>query len=108
MKGKLLFLLFCLSAVPAHADSFTAWNNVFEPAKNQSASFRYVLTVPGSHVIRIYTPAGELVREWAVQGTGSVIWDGTDGAGVLVASGVYFVQLTGPGLSKTQKAIVVK
>jgi hypothetical protein len=44
----------------------------------------------GLSIVRIFTLAGELVREIPVTG----IWDGRNDAGRLVASGVYIFTLT--------------
>ena len=41
-------------------------------------------------------------------GKGSVDWDARNFAGNVVASGLYLIHLEGPGISTTQKAIVVK
>lgn len=59
--------------------------------------FRLVVPAPGGRpTVRVFSPAGRLVREWGDQfrsvGVHQLDWDGRDAAGRLVASGVYFVR----------------
>lgn len=57
-------------------------------------------------------PAGEGVEvlqlEYTQPGHYEAFWDGTDGSGRQVASGIYFMQLTVNGVSKTRKMYVLK
>jgi hypothetical protein len=116
MNWRSLFLsLVLLTAFRSlsSADSFTAWDNVFDPTQGPSASFHYQFDRPGFYTIRIYTSQGQLVRQFPpVQGPGSagspLSWDGKNNDGVTVASGVYLARVTGPGFSKTRKVVVIK
>jgi hypothetical protein len=67
---------------------------------------------PGLADVRIYDVAGRLVRsfELSVDETGSreIVWDGRNGDGRLVASGVYFVRLSHGGDSTTRKAVLLR
>jgi len=57
-------------------------------------------------------PSGEGVSlqqlEYFQPGRYEAFWDGTDAAGRQVASGIYFMQLTVNGVSKTRKMYVLK
>jgi len=57
-------------------------------------------------------PAGEGVRvdqlRYQQPGRHEAFWDGTDQSGRQVASGIYFMQLTVNGVSKTRKMYVLK
>ena len=56
-------------------------------------------------------PAGEvqvLQLEYTLPGRYEAFWDGTDNSGRQVASGIYFMQLTVNGVSKTRKMYVLK
>lgn len=57
-------------------------------------------------------PAGEGVRvdqlQYTQPGRHEAFWDGTDQSGRQVASGIYFMQLTVNGVSKTRKMYVLK
>jgi flagellar hook assembly protein FlgD len=35
-------------------------------------------------------------------------WDGTDASGSRLASGVYFIQVVGPGLRQTARAVLMQ
>lgn len=57
-------------------------------------------------------PSGEGVAmqqlEYTLPGRYEAFWDGTDPSGRQVASGIYFMQLTVNGVSKTRKMYVLK
>ena len=67
---------------------------------------------PGIVQLRIFDLNGRLVRELLngarAAGAGSVNWDGTNAAGARAAAGIYFVQLTGPGLSEAQRVVLLQ
>jgi len=97
----------------ANASALTAYNNIFNPALGQKATIRYELQTAGHVTLKLYTLNGNLVAtlldadEPAGKGN-SVDWDGSNRAGVRVASGIYLLHMRAPGISKTQKIVVVK
>ncbi|MBI2071118.1 MAG: hypothetical protein HYT79_11020 [Elusimicrobia bacterium] len=90
----------------------TAYNNIFNPVRGQRATLKYSSTGSGRYRLAIYTINGDLVRMLVDReeeaGLSSVDWDGRNGAGEMVASGIYFVHLEGPSIKQTQKIVVVK
>jgi hypothetical protein len=96
----------------ARESSLTAWNNVFNPAQGEKATFKYETTEAGHIRLRLFTMSGALVRTVVDSdlpaGKGSVDWDGTNSGGSRVASGIYYLHLDAPGGSRVQKVIVVK
>jgi len=96
----------------AQRASFTAWNNVFNPARGEKATLKYESTDAGHVRLRLFTMAGSLVRtlidEDRPAGKGSVDWDGSNLSGIRVASGIYLLHLEAPGITKIQKVVVVK
>jgi flagellar hook assembly protein FlgD len=53
--------------------------------------------------IRIYNNLGQLIREIDLgrrRGKGVVYWDGRDGTGTEVPSGMYFYEVAGEGVRK--------
>lgn len=73
----------------------------------------YDVPQPGGNVIvRVYSAAGRLVRELVNQplraGTRTLIWDGTDDHGELVASGVYFCKIHAAGREGESRLVVLK
>jgi flagellar hook assembly protein FlgD len=77
-----------------------------------------VFGVPGTGgdpfpvTLSIYGARGELVRtlvdEAMSPGRHSVVWDGRDGTGCRVASGVYFMRLESAGTRATRKMVLLK
>ncbi len=90
----------------------TAYNNVFNPAKNQKATLRYQAATSGRYRMVIYTLAGDVVKTLVdrdeIAGMSSVDWDGKNGSGDIVASGIYLVHFEGPSVRTTKKVAVVK
>ncbi|MEK6544294.1 MAG: M36 family metallopeptidase [Elusimicrobiota bacterium] len=88
------------------------YNNVFNPAKGEKATFKYESSQAGDYRLVAYTLGGDLVKVLAEGrediGMRSVDWDGRNGSGDTVASGVYLIHLEGPGVNVTKKAVVVK
>ncbi len=62
--------------------------------------------------LRVYNVAGRLVRTVADEpydaGPHLLEWDGTDGSGNRVASGIYFVRLTAGSDTRTRKAVLLR
>jgi hypothetical protein len=90
--------------------SFLAQNypNPFNPAT--TISYRIRKTEPVS--LRIYSASGKavvtLVDRVQSAGRHEIIWNGTDGAGNAVASGVYYYKLVAGEFSQTRKMLLLK
>lgn len=104
-----------------------AYNNILKPGDpchcdNDKCSpscptIKFDVQSAGSISIKVYTQSGTLVKILcpgnqkactAGTGTGTVNWDGTNSGGGKVASGIYFITVTGPGLDKIVKVAVVR
>jgi hypothetical protein len=74
-------------------------------------AFEIATDVPRA-TLAVYGVAGELVSVIldgpVVAGPRTVTWDGTDGRGVPVAAGVYFVKLTAGDETATRKIVLVR
>ena len=77
----------------------------------------YQLAIDTHAAIRIFTPAGTLVRKFELgfQGAGFYVgksraayWDGRNNSGEPVASGTYFYQLITPEWTATRKMVILK
>jgi len=70
------------------------------------------LPAAGRAELKIFDVSGRLIRtlvdEKRPAGPHSVRWDGRDGNGRAVASGVYFYSLTAPGVDENRRMILVK
>ena len=49
-----------------------------------------------------------LVDEWKTGGGARVIWDGTDGNGKTLASGVYYYEIRMGSVHETRRMVLVK
>jgi len=79
---------------------------------NPSTSIRFELKAPTHMVLNVYNLKGQLVRclvdGWSPKGEASVQWDGRDGYGAMVASGVYLYRLEAGGTRVTRKMLLMK
>lgn len=96
----------------ASQTSLDAYNNLFNPLRNEKATIKYAVGGAGRLTVKLYTVTGSLVLtlfdDVVPAGKGSLDWNGRNMAGATVASGVYVVRAQGPGLDKTQKIAIVK
>ena len=69
----------------------------------------FQLPAPGRAVLQILAPDGRLIRTLCDQnqaaGAHEATWDGLDSAGRRLPSGIYFYELTGPGVRAGRKMI---
>lgn len=79
---------------------------------NPSTTVRFELAKAGHARLRVYDLSGRLVRELAdgalAAGPQAVAWDGRDGDGQQVPSGVYLFRLSADGSEHSVKASLVK
>jgi len=89
-----------------------AYNNIFNPTKGEKATFRFETSSAGRVRLRLFTLSGEevitLLDENRPAGKGSLDWSGGNLRGTTVASGIYYLNLSAPGVNETRKVIVVK
>lgn len=65
-----------------------------------------VINAPAEARVRIFTILGEKVADLTATSAGQAVWDGRNGAGQKVASGVYLALVTSGGASRTLKLAV--
>lgn len=79
---------------------------------NPTTTIRYTLTRSGKVSLNIYTVRGELVRVlvdgYQDVGVRYVAWDGCDGRGRNVSSGIYFYTLKGGEYRSTRKMVFLQ
>ena len=72
-------------------------------------TLRYELAATGPATVRIYNPAGALVRTLVdgplPAGVGTVEWDGRDDRGLDLPAGVYMYEFEGAGVSTTGRIV---
>ena len=90
----------------------SAWPNPF----SQRIAFGFSLGPAGEARIRVFGPDGAQVRAHAIASRGAGEspttsaweWDGRDGDGRALASGVYFVQVEAGGLRTSRKVVLAR
>lgn len=79
---------------------------------NSSTNIEFDLPVGGKTRLTIYNVLGQTVRtlvdDMMTPGSHRVSWDGTNGSGKWVASGVYFYRLTTEHTSESKKMLLLK
>ncbi|RMD93091.1 MAG: T9SS C-terminal target domain-containing protein, partial [Calditrichaeota bacterium] len=87
---------------------FTNYPNPF----NSNTFISYQLPVSVKVTLKIYNLLGDvvstLVDEIQTAGEYRVVWDGRDSEGHLVASGLYFYQLTAGDFKQTRKLLYIR
>jgi len=97
-----------LSQLPDHFDLGQNYPNPFNP----STVIEYALPQRSNVQITIYNVCGQKVRalkdETEEAGYKSVVWDGKDGSGAEVATGIYFYRIVAKDFVKTKKMTLIK
>lgn len=95
----------------AHAPRYVLAQNYPNPF-NPTTTIRFGLARRGHVMLRVFDVAGRLVRRLVDEELEArwhaVQWDGLDGRGRRVPSGVYFYRLVATDYSATRKMLVVK
>jgi uncharacterized membrane protein len=98
--------------VPPSPTELNAWPNPLSGG-NLNIMFGLESKEPITAEIVVYDVAGRRVRtisrrEFAGRQLHSMVWDGKDGHGASVSSGIYFLRVTGNGIEQTRKIVVVR
>lgn len=97
-----------IEAVPTKYSLAQSYPNPFNP----ETAINYTLKEAGNVSLKIYNLQGRLVRTLVDQkkpvGSYSVMWNGTDDNGILLASGVYYYTLKVNGFEETKKLTFMK
>jgi flagellar hook assembly protein FlgD len=87
-------------------------NNVINPSLGEYTTIVYTLNRSGPVTIQVFTLSGDIVdvlqRGQQSAGTHSVSWNGKNRGGRVVARGMYFIRIVGPGVNEHRKVLVVK
>ena len=94
--------------IPRQFKLFQNYPNPFNP----TATIQYQLPVNDHVEIIIYNLQGQkvrsLVNEKKISGIHTIIWDGTDDAGLECPSGVYFCKMQGSDFIQVRKLIIIQ
>jgi hypothetical protein len=90
----------------------TILNNVINPTTGEKTYLKYRTTGSGRVTVQVFTLDGNLVkvlrRESRSAGEWTEVWDGRNNGGRIVARGMYFIRVVGPGIDEIRKIMVVK
>ena len=88
------------------------WPHQYPNPFNPQTTIAFTLRDRGPVSLKVYDVSGQLVRTLADEelaaGSHSRVWDGHDGSGKSVASGVYFYKLVTNDFSQTRKMVLLK
>jgi hypothetical protein len=90
----------------------TALKSIYPNPFNPSTTISYQISAPGKVDFDIYNSKGQIVRKMnrshGAPGVYTVVFDGKDANGSLMASGIYYVAMTTDGYFKMQKLLLMK
>ena len=94
--------------IPGSFELFDNYPNPFNP----STTIQYSIPTQSIVKLKVFDMLGKeimtLVNEEQIAGTYQVQWNGRDGMGSVVPSGVYFYRLEGSGIVKAKKLVLLK
>lgn len=92
--------------------SLECYNDVFNPTKGQKGLIKVELQKQTYVKLGLYNSSGNSIKKMVYEKMEARIykyyWDGKDGNGNIVGSGIYFVHLEAGDYKRTRKIIVVK
>ena len=90
----------------------TVTSNVINPLRGETVKVTYSITQTGMVTINVFDLKGDIVdvlyRGQRTAGEYSTSWDGRNRGNRVVARGVYFIRIVGPGINEIRKVLVVK
>ncbi len=103
---------FSIGTIKAQRANVTILNNVINPLNGEKTILTYELPEAGTVTVQVFTLDGKVVRilQRGRQGAGTYTysWDGKNIGGKVVARGIYFIRVVGPGIDEYRKVMVVK
>lgn len=102
-----------VKSVQSQSGNVTILNNVINPNNSEETRLIYSLSKSGPVSVVVYDLSGNVVmvlkHEPQAAGKHILTWSGRNNNGRIVARGVYFIRITGPGISnQIRKVLVVK
>jgi hypothetical protein len=103
---------FRLEAPITQRAGVSIYNNVINPNRGEKALLTYKLRKAGMVTVNVFSLDGSLVsvmhRGGQSVGEYNFFWDGRNMGGRVVARGIYFIRVVGPGIDEIRKIMVVK
>jgi flagellar hook assembly protein FlgD len=86
--------------------------NVINPLRGEKTDLHYQVMGSGFVTITVFDLKGDIVnvlyRGQRGAGEYATTWDGKNRGGRIVARGIYFIKVVGPGMNEIRKVLVVK
>jgi carbohydrate-selective porin OprB len=103
---------YALHSIIQQRGEVTITNNVINPASGQVAYLHYMMASQGAVTITVFNLNGDIVNVLArgtqAAGEYTTSWDGKNRGGRVVARGIYFIRVVGPGFDEMRKVLVVR
>jgi hypothetical protein len=97
-----------LELIPNNKPVILNYPNPFNP----ETTIKLDLPESGKITLKVFNTKGQLVKtlidNFKTAGISTVIWNGTDNAGIQVSSGIYFYKLEALGYTEVKKMILMK
>ncbi len=94
--------------IPNNKPAMLNYPNPFNP----ETTIKFDLPESSKITLKVYNTKGQLVKtlidNFKTAGISTVIWNGTDNAGIQVSSGIYFYKLEASGYTEVKKMILMK
>jgi hypothetical protein len=98
--------------INTQSGGITVLNNVLNPRLGGKTTVAYTLSQPGTVTILVSDLKGDVVvvltRGFRLSGEHSVVWDGRNRGKRIVAPGLYYVKIVGPGINEVRKVLVAQ
>ena len=103
---------YLIRSVKEQRGGVSVTNNVIRPDNGQTALVHYTVSTAGPVTITVFDLSGSVVnvlqRGSQGQGVYTTAWDGKNRGGRVVARGIYFIRVVGPGFDEIRKVLVVR
>jgi len=84
----------------------------FPSPAREGAGWQFSVQRVANYRLAVYDLSGRLIRTLVDgqlgPGVHTAAWDGRDGAGRAVASGIYLCRMTGPGVALRSRSVIVR
>ncbi len=101
-----------LKGIKEQKNGVTILHNVIDPTQGQKTEILYTMKKSGVVTAQVFALDGSLVRilQRGRQAPGdySLLWDGKNEGGKIVARGVYFIRVVAPDTDETRNVLVIK
>ncbi|MCX7023988.1 MAG: hypothetical protein NT080_05140 [Spirochaetes bacterium] len=98
--------------IKAQKGGVTVLNNVIDPTKGERVRLNYTVDKEGPVTVTVFTLDGDVVtylyKGKRSPGDYTENWNGRNNSGAVVARGIYFIRVVGPGFDEIRKVMVVK